>query len=350
MGFVSFLIIFISLKPPRPPQSALSLSRIQKLGRLDIGGVLLLSSALVCLLLGLMWGGTSLSWSDSIVWGCLLGFGLLAIASVILQIKLQDRYLVPGINNFSEAMIDHICRATIPIRILSQPNAAAGCAFTLFLSMAVSAHVFYLPFYFQSVLGSSARQSGINTLPYLLSLLVGPMISGAVSQFLGHHLPLMLAGSILATIGSGLLFTLSQRSTKAEWIGYQVLAAIGAGLCRQMTFSAVPLMFPADDLATASALVAFCSSLGPTLAIGMEQCIFTNKLAQRTAGLPEDIVAAVMQKGAVDVSALVPAPFQAAVKVALNYAITRAFAVSIPCAGAAVCCTLVMDWSKVRRK
>ena len=216
--------------------------------------------------------------------------------------------------------------------------------------MAVSAHVFYLPFYFQSVLGTSARQSGINTLPYLFSLLVGPIISGALSQLIGHHLPLMLGGSILATIGSGLLFTLSSRSTQSEWIGYQVLAAMGAGLCRQMTFSAVPLMFSADDLATVSALVAFCSSLGPTLAIGIEQCIFTNELEQRTAGLPEDVVATVLQKGAVDPSALVAAPFQAAVRVAFNYAITRAFIISIPCAGAALCCTLVMDWSKVRRK
>ena len=92
MGFVSFLIILISLKPPPPPHSALSLLPKQKFGRLDVGGVLLLNSALVCLLLGLMWGGTSLPWSDSIVWGCLLGFGLLAIALVTLQIKLQDRY------------------------------------------------------------------------------------------------------------------------------------------------------------------------------------------------------------------------------------------------------------------
>ena len=95
MGFISFLIVLISLKPPPPPQTALSLHPKQKFGRLDIGGVLLLNSALVSLLLGLMWGGTSLSWSDSIVWGCLLGFGLLVIAFVTLQIKLQDRYPLP---------------------------------------------------------------------------------------------------------------------------------------------------------------------------------------------------------------------------------------------------------------
>lgn len=216
--------------------------------------------------------------------------------------------------------------------------------------MAVSAHVYYLPFYFQSVLGTSSRQSGINTLPYLFSLLLGPMVSTSVAQVIGHHLPLMLGGSILMTIGSGLLFTLSSSTTESQWIGYQILTAMGAGLCRQMTFSAVPLMLAVDDLATASALVAFFSSLGPTLAIGAEQCIYTNEFRKHLAGMSGNVVSKVMQKGATDLTAIVAAPLQGEVKLAFNFAITRAFALSIPCAGAAVCCTLIMDWSKVRRK
>ena len=254
-----------------------------------------------------------------------------------------DRYYLHWCSN-------GISRATIPVRILSQRSAVAGFGFTLFLSMAVSAHVYYLPFYFQSVLGTSAHQSGINTLPYLFSLLVGPMVSSSVAQLVGHHLPLMLGGSILATVGSGLLFTLSPKTTEGQWIGYQILTAIGAGLCRQMTFSAVPLMLPADDLATASALVAFCSSLGPTLAIGIEQCIFTNEFGRHTASMSGGVATKLMRRGGTDLNAIVATPLHGELKQAFNFAITRAFALSIPCAGAALCCTLVMDWSKVRRR
>ena len=243
-----------------------------------------------------------------------------------------------------------IYRATTPFRIVLRRSAAAGFGFTLFLSMATSAHVYYLPFYFQSVLGTSARQSAINSLPYLFSLLIGPILSGSVAHLVGHHLPLMLGGSILMTIGSGFLFTLGPKTTESQWIGYQVLTAIGAGLCRQMTFSAVPLMLPADDLATASALVAFCSSLGPTLAIGLEQCIFTNEFKRQIARMSSSVVTEIMRNGAYDLSAIIAAPLQGEVKVAFNFALTRAFALSIPCAGAALCCTLVMDWSKIRRK
>ena len=88
---MALVIVAIFLKPPTPPKIALSLSSREKLARLDIGGILLLTAALVCLLLALMWGGTVFPWSDSRVWGCLLGTGLLITAFVALQFALQDR-------------------------------------------------------------------------------------------------------------------------------------------------------------------------------------------------------------------------------------------------------------------
>jgi hypothetical protein len=39
----------------------------------------------------LQWGGTTFAWSDSGVWGCLLGFGLMISAFIILQIRLGNR-------------------------------------------------------------------------------------------------------------------------------------------------------------------------------------------------------------------------------------------------------------------
>ena len=78
-------------KPPTAPNLASSLSLKQKLVRLDIPGAMLLLTAFVCLFLALQWGGTTFPWSDSRVWGCLLGFGLLVIIFSGLQIYLKDR-------------------------------------------------------------------------------------------------------------------------------------------------------------------------------------------------------------------------------------------------------------------
>lgn len=66
-------------------------SVLQRLATIDFIGVGLLCALFVCLLLALQWGGTTYAWSDSIVWGCLLGAGLMGCLFVVLQIRLGDR-------------------------------------------------------------------------------------------------------------------------------------------------------------------------------------------------------------------------------------------------------------------
>ena len=210
--------------------------------------------------------------------------------------------------------------------------------------------MYYLPFYFQSVLGTTARRSGVETLPYLMSLLFTPMISGSLITIVGYYVPFMLAGCTLMTIGSGLLSSLGTNSSEGQLIGYQFLAAFGAGLCRQIGFSSVPLVLHPDDLATASALVAFCNSLGPTLAIGIGQSIFTNIFENRISALPGIDIQRVINQGAVDLNAVVPQKFLGVVREAFNFALTRAFVVSIAGGGLALCCSFAMEWISVKKK
>ncbi|MCJ1466282.1 hypothetical protein MMC07_004901 [Pseudocyphellaria aurata] len=180
------------------------------------------------------------------------------------------------------------------------------------MSMTIGVHVYYLPFYHQSVRGNTASQSGIRTLPYLMTLLLSPMISGSLITLVGYYVPFMWAGSALITVGSVLLYRLTTTSSTGELIGYQFLAAFVVGISRQIAFSAVPLVLAEDDLPVASALVAFCNSLGPTLAI--------------VSGIDGK---AVVNEGATDLSALVPGPVLGVVIQAFNLALTRAFALAI---------------------
>lgn len=67
------------------------MSLSHKIARIDILGVFLLIAAFTCLLLSLQWAGTTYPWSDSRVWGCLLGFVLMMLAFIILQIRLKEK-------------------------------------------------------------------------------------------------------------------------------------------------------------------------------------------------------------------------------------------------------------------
>lgn len=217
------------------------------------------------------------------------------------------------------------------------------------MSLAIGVHVYYLPFYFQSVLGTSARRSGIDTLPYLMALLLSPMVSGSLITIVGYYVPFMLVGCAMMSVGAGLLFTLTPASNDGQWIGYQFLAAFGAGICRQIAFSAVPLVLSPDDLATASALVALCNSLGPTLAIGIGQSILTNELTRRLSQVAVLNVELVANQGVTKMSDVVPKEYLGFARAAFNQALTRVFVLSIASAVVAFICSSCMEWINVKK-
>ena len=76
----------------KPPDSGLGQMRLkEKVARLDFIGAAFLIGSVVCLLLALHWGGAVLPWSDSKVWGCLLGFVLLLAIFIGSQIINKTR-------------------------------------------------------------------------------------------------------------------------------------------------------------------------------------------------------------------------------------------------------------------
>lgn len=94
--------------------------------------------------------------------------------------------------------------------------------------------LFYLPIYFQSINGQSAIDSGINTLPFMVFFAVGAVLSGFLTGKTRFLQPYELISALLATVGAALLFTLDINSSKARYLGPQVLFGIGIGLGNQI--------------------------------------------------------------------------------------------------------------------
>ena len=119
-GGVAIATVFVFFK--NPERKHCKLTTKQKIREMDLLGAFFLICAVVCLLLALQWGGSVYPWSDSKVWGNLLGFGLIITIFCLLQFKLQDR-------------------ATIPPRILLRQRTVLACAlFSCFLSMGLYTH------------------------------------------------------------------------------------------------------------------------------------------------------------------------------------------------------------------
>lgn len=117
---------------------------------MDLPGTFILMAAFVCLILALQWGGVTKSWGSSDVIGVLVGFGLILILFVAVEIWQDERALIiPRL----------VKQRTIYLLTLWQLT-----FFGVFLEL-----LYYLPIYFQSVDGVSAANSGVRNLPYILA-------------------------------------------------------------------------------------------------------------------------------------------------------------------------------------
>lgn len=305
----------------------------QKIAQIDLLGAFFLVCAIVCLLLALQWGGTKYPWSNSKVWGNILGFGLLISTFTGIQLWKGDT-------------------ATLPPRIMLRQRTVFVCAFfSAFLSMALYTHIFYLPFYFQAVKGTTAEQSGIRTIPYLVSITLASIGVGASITIFGPYVPFTWVGSAIFTVGSGLLYTLKVDSSTGTWIGYQILSGFGAGACVQIPFIAVQVVLSKKDMPIGNAVAIFFNSLGGAVSISIAQNIFSNTLVQQipkhTTGIDPSVIVAA---GAAHVKEVTPSDQLAGVLESYNLAVTTAFILSIACSGIAFVLSLGFEWKSVKGK
>lgn len=88
------------------------------------------------------------------------------------------------------------------------------------------------------------------------------MLSGGLITVYGHYVPFLFAGAILATIGTGLIYTLDIGSPSGHWIGYQTLAGVGIGLSIQVPIIANQAFVSMSEISSVTAItLCKCSSL-----------------------------------------------------------------------------------------
>ncbi|KAI4912936.1 hypothetical protein J4E90_006344 [Alternaria incomplexa] len=212
-------------------------------------------------------------------------------------------------------------------------------------------HIFYLPFYFQAIKGTTAEESGIRTIAYLVSITISSIVIGGLITLVGWYAPFMWFGSAIFAIGAGMLYTLTVHSPPGQWIGYQILAGIGAGAGVQIPFVAVQVVTNETDMPTANACVMFFNSLGGALSISIAQNIFVNTLAKEVPryalGFDARIVA---NAGATNLRNVVPAEILPGVLHGYNNAIVTAFILAIATSSVAFFVSLGMEQKSVKGK
>ena len=184
-----------AVAPPQIPWT-------KKLLHLDPVGIALAMGSITCFILALQYGGSSHPWNSSVVIGLLVGFVLLTAVLVSWETWLGDYAMM------------------LP-RLYKQRSLSVTAPFQFFFMGSYIILLYYLPIYFQSILGTSPLTSGVNNLPLVLAATVFALAGGAVVTKTGRAQQVMAAGSLLSTVAIGLLYTLDIGTPTSKWVGYQ---------------------------------------------------------------------------------------------------------------------------------
>lgn len=197
------LALVLKLHNPRTPMR-------QGLAAVDWFGSLAIVGATIMFLLGLELGGVTHPWSSPTVI-CLLVFGIVTAGIfVAVEWKVAEYPLVP-------------------LYLFSKRASAASLAVGALHGTVFISGSYYLPLYFQAVLGASPLMSGVYILPWVMSLSLMSAATGIIIKKTGRYLPCIIGGMVVMTLGFGLFIDLEPRANWAKIVIFQLIAGTGVG-------------------------------------------------------------------------------------------------------------------------
>ena len=196
--------------------------------------------------------------------------------------------------------------------------------------------------------GATATQSGVYTLPFVLSLVVGSTLSGVFTQKVGYYVPAMIASPSLLAVGQGLMSTFRVNESSSHWIGFQVVAGFGLGLGMQAASLAAQAVLPMPDVPIGIAIMFFAQQLGGGIFTSVGQNLLSTYLVSHLdiPGLSADEITS---EGATDLVTSVAPQYQLTVKTVYNEAIQQIFRCAMGVALVATAAALFMEWKNVKK-
>ena len=223
-------VLFLVKVPPKQSDKSF-------LARIDFIGVLLTSSFLVLLLLGLNSGGNIVPWTH---WLPLTTIPL-SIVTFIGFIFWESRARQP----------------IIPVKLLADRTVLSACLTNLLSTMVVMAGIFYVPLYLQ-VLGSSTTQAGLQILLSPIGVSIGSVSAGVIMKKTGRYTKLGISSLLILVLGIVLFCVQTEHSP--FWLTGVAFFFVGAGYGAMLTTTLLACIAAVDHSQQAVITSATCES------------------------------------------------------------------------------------------
>lgn len=255
LGGFAFLLLLVSFNPPKPEGNVWA-----KLRKIDFLGTFLLTSGLVLLLLAITFGGVDFPWNSAAVICCFVLGGVVLILFTIY--------------NFGYSTSPIIIKEIIII-----PQVFAACMFAAFNFGFFMVSLTFLAVYFQVIFNASAFRSGIDLLPFILSMTLAATFNGVFMRFTRYIKITLMVSAIFGPLGTGLLLLLNESSPVRDRIGLMIILGISIGLQFQSSLLSAQMKAPnniSGSLIIITVFLNFVKSAGLAVAVSLGQLVFTS--------------------------------------------------------------------------
>ncbi|OQO05272.1 hypothetical protein B0A48_09039 [Cryoendolithus antarcticus] len=300
----------------------------EKLLQLDLVGAMLMCGIIISYILALQYGGQTHPWGSSVVIGLLVGSVAMFTVWCAWEWWLGERAMVVW-------------------RLFKQNYIWNGVAYMLPFAGAYFVALYYLPIYFQSVKNASPIGAGVRMLAMIVPLTIAAPLQGIGQMAIGRTPPLQLGGAALATIGTGLLYTLDLDTSTGKWIGFQILIGFGIGFAFQCALSNAQIHARPEDISQATAIINFSLTIGGAFTISAAQSAFNNKLLLSVRqSLPNVDAFQILGTGATEIRRTFTAEQLPAILDGYVIGLKAVFAIATACFGAAALISVLGSWKK----
>ena len=223
---------------------------------IDYGGIALVSTAIVLVLVALDEGTTE-------------GFG----DPVILALFVVGAALLFAFFRFERRQG---AGALVPSDVLRNRVFAAACLVTLLISAIFFSALLYVPQFFEKVLGYSALRAGAGLLPLMGVFAITSFVAGSVYNRIGGRI-VVAGGAAFLGLGILLLSFVDSDSGYGAFVPGMIVLGVGVGLFYSaITTIAVTALDPSRS-SLAGGLVYMCQIAGGAVGLGLNTALVTSE-------------------------------------------------------------------------
>ena len=252
-----------------------------QLAKVDYLGVLFIMATVVCLHLPLTWGGTTYAWNSAVIISLFCVFVVPVAMMVVVENKGKEN-------------------AVIPMALLMNRDVALLLRINSLVGLVFTGCTFYIPLFFQVVQGATTTSSGLRLMPNVVGIVFSTFVSSALMRKIKDVRVFLAFGTGIMTTGVGLLNLWDQDTSIGMEVGIVILMGLGQGFIFQNVMLASQEHAGPKEVAVATALVGFASSIGGAIGVAVCAAAFNNGLARNLAKLPIAMQQLVEQLNVVD--------------------------------------------------